>query len=181
VRRSNAAVLLLECLLLASIAGLAYAEETPVTLTTDKTTYSPGDTIYVTVNTTYSNYGCAVALQTYVLCLSVVMIPVQSPACSYSCPTASAILLLRPPAYITNAYVQGYQGKAVLELPIDTPAGRYDIELLICPKWTINGNKIGCGGQLVPYQLPKVEIRVEGRTAPNLKSGQGSIPNIDVE
>ena len=154
-------VLLLECLLLSSIAGLAYAEETPITITTDKTTYRLGDTVYVTVSATmYSNYGCTFAFQPYVLCLSVVMIPVEPPVCGYSCPTASAILLLRPPAYNPSGYVEGYQGKVALQLLTDTPAGLYNVELLTCPNWIINGPKVSCGGQFVLYQLAKVEIKV---------------------
>jgi len=171
VRDFNVVVLLLECLLLSSLAGLAYAQETPVTVTTDKTTYSPGDTVYVTVTAMYSNYGCAVASRVYVLCLSVVMTPVPSPACDYSCPATSAILLLAPPAYNTNGYVAGFQGKVALQLPTDTLGGRYDIQLLACPKWIINGNQITCGGQFMLYQLPKVEIRVEGGPAHELKQG----------
>jgi hypothetical protein len=171
VRRSSAVVLLIGCLLLPTIAGLVYAEETPLTLTTDETTYSPGDTVYVTVSTMYSNYGCAVAFQLYPLCLSVVMIPVQSPVCGYSCPTASAILLLAPPAYNPNGYVEGYQGKVALQLPSDTPAGLYDVQALTCPKWVINGNEITCGGQFILHQLPTVQIRVQGGTTPNKKRG----------
>jgi hypothetical protein len=173
VRRLNVAVLLLGSLLVSSLAGLAYAEETPITLTTDKIVYSPGDTVYVTANTTYSNYGCAFAFQIYVLCLSVVMMPLESPACGYSCPTTSAILLLRPPAYNPNGYVEGYVGKVALQLPTDTPAGRYDIEVLTCPKWIINGPNVGCGGEFVLYQLTKVEIRVEAIATHPKQRSQG--------
>jgi len=97
------------------------------------------------------------------------MVPVDSPACGYLCPAVSAILLLRPPAYNPNGYVQGYQGKVALQLPGDTPAGRYYIELLTCPKWIINGPQIGCGGEFALLQLPGLEIRVEVRTASRLK------------
>jgi len=169
VRSPDVAVLLLGCLLLSSIAGVAFAEEMSVTLTTDKATYSPGDAVYVTISTLYSNYGCTFAYQLYVICLSVVMVPVDSPACGYLCPAASAILLLRPPAYNPNGYVEGYQGKVALQLPGDTPAGHYYIELLTCPKWISNGPQIGCGGEFALLQLPGLEIRVEVRTAPRLK------------
>ena len=158
-------VVLLECFLLSTIVGLACAEETPITLTTDKTTYKPGDTVYVTITATYSNYGCAVANQPYVLCLSIVMIPVPFPACGYSCPTASATLLLMPPAYNPSGYVEGFQGKVALQLTTDTPAGRYDVGILTCPNWIINGNKITCGGQFMFHQPPTVLITVEVRTS----------------
>ena len=165
MRRFNVAVLLLGCFLLSSIVGLAYGEETPpVTLTTDKTIYSPGDTVYVTVST-MNPVRCVVGSQLYVVCLSVVMIPVQPPACDYSCPTASATLLLRAPAYNSNGYVQGYQGKVAVQLSSDTQAGRYDIETLTCAQWSINGNMINCGGQSEPYQQAKAEVRVEGPTS----------------
>ena len=161
-------ILLVEFFLLSMIVGLACAEETAITLTTDKATYSPGDTVYVTVTAKYPNYGCAAGNQLYVLCLSIVMIPMPPPACSYSCPTASATLLLLPPAY---SNVAGFQGKVALHLPTDTPAGRYEVGMLACSKWMINGNSISCGGQPIFYQLPTLEITLEGKTAPNHKSG----------
>ena len=171
VHRFNVAVLLLGCFLLSSIVGLAYGEETPpVTLATDKSIYSPGDTVYVTVST-MNPVRCVVGSQLYVVCLSVVMIPVQSSTCGYSCPTASANLLLRPPAYNTNGYVQGYQGKVVLQLSSDTPAGRYYIETLACAQWLINGNMISCGGQVELYQQARAEIRVEGPTSNGARGG----------
>jgi len=38
--------------LLLTIIGVAHAQESPIIITTDKTTYNPGDTVYVTVTST---------------------------------------------------------------------------------------------------------------------------------
>jgi hypothetical protein len=163
--------ILLGCFLLLAMGGLAYAQETQMTLTTDKGTYRPRDTVYVTVTAPYSNNGCAVAFQVYVLCLSIVIIPLPAPACSYSCPTASATLLLLPPARYSAGYVEGYQGKVALQLPADTPAGNYEVGMLTCPNWVMNGNSITCGSQFIFSQLPTIEITVAGRTAPDRNQG----------
>jgi len=146
------------------IAGLAYAQEPPITLTTDKALYHPGDPVYVTV-TANNPIACTIAYQLYMLCLRIVMTPVPLPVCGYSCPTTGATLLLRFPAYNPNGFTGGYQGKAVLHVPDNTPAGHYDLRILTCVKWVINGNQIGCGDQYVLYEPATVGITIAGQTA----------------
>ena len=78
--KSIAIVLLLACFLLLTIIGLTQAQESPVTLATDKTVYNPGDTVTVTV--TSNAPTCCTDLY-------VEIISVPSPVCSYSCPTVA--------------------------------------------------------------------------------------------
>ena len=47
--RSNAVVVLLVCVLLSTTIGVAHARHAVITITTDKNTYHPGDTVHVTV------------------------------------------------------------------------------------------------------------------------------------
>lgn len=160
-------ILLLACFLLSTITGLAYAQESPITLTTNETAYSPGDTVYVTV-TSNNPIPCIVANQLYMLCLRIVILPVPTPTCSYSCPTASATLHLMYPAYNTNGYAGLPQGKVAVRLPDNTSTGDYDVGILLCTKWVINGNQISCGGQPIFYQSATITIIVRAgiRTEP---------------
>ncbi len=95
--------LLLACVLLLTIMGLAHAQGSSITVTTDKTTYSPGDTVRVTVTVTGPITGPG---------LTVEIVPV--PMSSGLFPVAAGTLS-----------VSG--GTLALTLPNSTTPGHYDV------------------------------------------------------
>jgi hypothetical protein len=148
--KCKAVVLLLACFLLSTIMGLAQAQESPVTLTTDKTTYNPGEAVIVTV----TFYGSS-----FITSASVEIVPVPFPACGYTCPTASGTVNLNP-VVLTAPPWNALQGAVVLQLLGNTPAGHYDVGIVYCPDPSLNNGQPTCNGQYTLFQGAEVGILV---------------------
>jgi hypothetical protein len=107
---SKGVLLLSACfILLLTIMGLAYAQESPISITTDKTTYSPGGTVYVTVTVTGNGESGAAGI-------TVEIVPVPSPGPLF--PTVEG-----------TVPVNG--GTIALTLPNNAAPGHYDVGVLV--------------------------------------------------
>jgi len=121
--KSKGIVVLLAWVLLSTViggiahgAGCAPTPETQICITTDKTTYSPGEAVIATVEEN-------VPPNTSTVSVSLQIFPVPPP-CNYvylSCATASATVTLHPgPAGV-------WRGTAAIRLPDNIIAGSYEV------------------------------------------------------
>ncbi len=135
--KSNAIVLLLACFLLSTMIGVVHAGCTPnpdtgVCITTDKTTYSPGENVIATVT---------IAPRLGYPGLSVEILPVpESPGCGVYCFIAIGFVSL-----------SGVGVTVPLKLPENTTAGHYDVEVFF--QWT----PLAAVGIIVTGQTPVPE------------------------
>jgi hypothetical protein len=112
--RSNAIVLLLACFLLSTIIGVVHAAgctpspQTPICITTDKTTYNPGDTVHVTVTVRVPLTGAT--------SISVEIVPVSGGS-------------VFAPTVMGTVSVSG--GTVALTLPDSITPGHYDVGILV--------------------------------------------------
>jgi hypothetical protein len=116
-------VLLLVCFLLSTIIGVVHAAgctpdpDTGICISTDKTTYSPGDTVLLTINALARVVGSGITLL-------VGIVPVGGTPFYSDIASASVSL---------NSYYLGGPvdtGYGNLELPTNTTAGHYDVEIV---------------------------------------------------
>jgi hypothetical protein len=155
-------ILVLACFLLSPmIFGVVYAQQSSLTLTTDKSTYNPGETVTVTVTCGERDVASGACSNS----LLIEIVPVPFPACGYSCPTASGTVDINL-VFATTApyYAVGAQGTVALKLPNNTTAGHYDVGILYCTPWVINNGQPTCVGQNTLYQGAIVGITVTGQT-----------------
>lgn len=144
--RSNGILLLLACFLPLTVIKVAYAQE--FTLATDKTTYSPGETVIVTITVYGYSYVGNVNLYIEIMPL---------PACAYTCPTATGSVSF----YYDGGWGGGgWSGTVSLKLPDNTTAGHYEVGVLYCPNPFLNNGQPGCGGQCTLYRDSTVRIIV---------------------
>ena len=134
VGKAHVIVLLLACVLQSTVIGLVYAGS--IALTTNRTTYNPGDTVIVTVS------GDDVCVAQKNPCVIEIM-PVPFPACGYSCPTAWT--------WLSTA------GARPLTLPANTPAGNYLVGIVYCSSY--NSSNTLCY-QFTMYEDAEVAIVV---------------------
>jgi hypothetical protein len=114
--RSNGIVLLLGCFLLLTMMGLAHAQESSLTISTDKTTYTAGGIVYVTVEIASwkISYGQSVTVE-------IVHAPITLD--ELSSPTVEGTVSL---TWTGNENVP-YGGTVALVLPANAPPGVYDV------------------------------------------------------
>jgi len=127
-------LLMIYILALAVLCGVVHATgctpdvETHICITTDKTTYNPGETVIVNVEET-------VPTNTSNVTGSIDIFPV--PSCNYiylSCATASGSIILYPVA------AGVWRGTATMRLPGGVAAGNYEVEVfgVLPPGWARN-------------------------------------------
>lgn len=104
---SKGIFLLSACFLLLTIMGLAYAQVSPITITTDKTTYHPGESVYVTVKVTRQINGTSITVE---------IVPASGGSVFH--PTVSGTVSLSG-------------GTVALTLPNGTTPGNYDAGILV--------------------------------------------------
>lgn len=151
--RSNVIVLLLACILLSTGVGAVHATgctpdpDTGICISTDKITYSPGDTVLVTINALTRVVGNGITL-------TIGIVPVGGTPLYSDIASASVSL---------NSYYLGGPvdtGYGYLELPTNTAAGHYDVGILSCPAPGLNNGQPTCNAQYTLYPGISVGITV---------------------